>query len=66
MNLLRYLAASLACLIVLASRGWSQPANDSFANAIVLTGATVLTTGSNVGATKEPGEPDHAGNAGGA
>jgi hypothetical protein len=44
----------------------AQPANDMFANRIILTGANIVATGSNVGATKEPGEPDHAGNAGGA
>jgi subtilisin len=38
-------------------------ANDDFANALELTGATV--TGTNNGATKEAGESDHAGNAGG-
>ncbi len=37
-----------------------------FANRIILTGTNILTTASNVGATKEPGEPHHAGNAGGA
>jgi hypothetical protein len=50
-----------------ASRSWtikSGPANDMFANAAaVFTGTTWR--GSNVGATKEPGEPAHAGNAGG-
>ena len=48
---------------------WNQtvpPANDLFANAQVVTGSTGTTTGSNVGATKESGEPNHAGNAGGA
>lgn len=45
------------------------PANDHFANAFSLTfaeGATTLvTSGRNTNATKETGEPDHAGNAGG-
>lgn len=41
------------------------PANDNFASAQVLTGASGDVTGSNVGATKEPGEPDHAGIPGG-
>ncbi|HST26338.1 MAG TPA: metallophosphoesterase, partial [Gaiellaceae bacterium] len=47
---------------------WSQtsPANDLFANAQSITGTSGSTTGSNVNATKEPGEPNHAGNAGGA
>ncbi len=37
----------------------SQPPNDNFANAAVLTGVSGQTTGTNVGATKESGEPDH-------
>ena len=41
-------------------------ANDSFADSLVLAGATGSVTGTNAGATKEPGEPVHAGNAGGA
>lgn len=41
------------------------PANDSFSNAAVLTGPTLTVAGSNVGATKESGEPNHAGNVGG-
>ncbi len=48
---------------------WNQavpPANDAFANAQVVTGPSGSATGSNVNATKEPGEPNHAGNAGGA
>jgi subtilisin family serine protease len=41
------------------------PANDRFAAARLLTGATGSSTGSSAGATKEPGEPNHAGNPGG-
>jgi subtilisin family serine protease/sugar lactone lactonase YvrE len=41
------------------------PANDSFANATPLTGTSVSVTGSNAYASKEPGEPDHAGTGGG-
>jgi len=41
----------------------APPPNDAFAAAIPLTG---YTTGTNVSATKEPGEPNHAGNSGGA
>jgi len=44
----------------------SAPPNDMFANAAVISGTSGQTTGSNVGATKEPGEPSHAGNSGGA
>ncbi|MEI6861142.1 MAG: immunoglobulin domain-containing protein [Verrucomicrobiota bacterium] len=42
------------------------PANDNFASRIVLQGRTVTTSGTNINATKETGEPNHAGNAGGA
>jgi hypothetical protein len=41
------------------------PANDRFANRAVLTGTTTTATASSVGASKEAGEPAHAGNAGG-
>ena len=44
----------------------AAPSNDDFANSITLTGATVHTTGANVGATREQGEPEIAGNPGGA
>ena len=44
----------------------SAPPNDNFANAIVLTGVTNFATGSNAGATSEPGESDHANAEGGA
>ncbi len=39
------------------------PANDNFLNRIVLSGASVATTGSNANATAEAGEPAHAGSA---
>jgi subtilisin family serine protease len=41
------------------------PPNDAFASRIPLSGSSVTTTGSNDNATKESGEPLHAGNAGG-
>jgi hypothetical protein len=41
------------------------PANDSFANATVLTGNSATATGNNATATKEPSEPNIAGNQGG-
>ncbi len=50
---------------VLTAAG-AAPANDAFANAQVLTGATGTITATNVNATKETGEPAQAGNAGGA
>ena len=42
-----------------------SPVNDNFVNATPVTGASVALTGTNVGATKEAGEPNHAGNVGG-
>jgi hypothetical protein len=54
----------LFCLGLVCSQ--AQPANDRFANRILLTGSNVVTTGSNVGATKEVGETNHVGLAGGA
>jgi len=41
------------------------PVNDFFANRIVLSGATNYILASNVGASREPGEPAHAGSVGG-
>ena len=44
----------------------AAPTNDLFASSAVLTGTTVdVYAASNLSATKEPGEPDHAGNPGG-
>lgn len=44
----------------------SAPANDNFDSAVALTGIGGIFSRSTLGATKEPGEPDHAGNPGGA
>jgi hypothetical protein len=41
------------------------PSNDAFATPQVLPSFPIAPGGSTVGATKEPGEPDHAGNPGG-
>jgi hypothetical protein len=41
------------------------PANDNFTNSAVLTGTSITATATNILATKEPGEPKHAGNSGG-
>ncbi len=43
----------------------TPPANDRFADAEVISGLSGEVTGTNVGAAKEPGEPDHAGVPGG-
>ncbi|HZQ47188.1 MAG TPA: hypothetical protein VFC07_09260, partial [Verrucomicrobiae bacterium] len=40
----------------------SEPPNDDFKNALVLSGSPVQTTGINLGATLEPGEPNLYGN----
>jgi hypothetical protein len=45
--------------------GASGPANDKFSNRITLAGTNFTATGTNVGASKESGEPEHAGNSGG-
>lgn len=48
------------------SQGSSQPlSNDLFTNAQSLSGSSGLVNGSNIGFTKETGEPNHAGNSGG-
>ena len=39
--------------------------NNNFASATAISGSSATATGTNVGATKETGEPAHAGNAGG-
>jgi hypothetical protein len=43
-----------------------RPSNDNFAAAFGINGSQGTTNGTNVRATKETGEPNHAGNAGGA
>ena len=42
------------------------PVNDSFAAHLPITGGRITTTARSVGATKQPGEPNHASNPGGA
>ena len=46
--------------VTVTIRGITNPANDDFANAFVLTGLTATATGSGVGATGEVGEPQRA------
>ncbi len=43
----------------------ASPANDNLADAEVLIGSQLVLTNSNIGATKEPAEPNHAGDVGG-
>jgi len=52
--------------IALGIRALPPPLNDAFANAEAVSGLVWQTMGSNIGATREPGEPIHAGNEGGA
>src|SRR5215216_11942 len=60
------LAAALAAMATLASAASAAPANDSFSAAEPLpAGLPASGAGSTLEATKEAGEPDHAGNPGG-
>lgn len=43
----------------------NPPGNDAFTNCLSLSGAAGQVTGHNIGASKQPGEPAHAGNIGG-
>src|SRR4051812_46610388 len=53
-------------LLALPTRAFAAPPpNDAFAAAELLTGPTATASGSNAEATKETGEPNHAGNSGG-
>ena len=69
--------ASTGPISVLTSNGTAQstsvfavtgnpPANDNFSSRVAIVGAVKTVTGSNVSATKQTGEPNHAGLAGGA
>ena len=51
--------------IKIADDDSGSASNDAFGSAITLTGVAFNVTGGNVDATKEPGEPDHAGRPGG-
>lgn len=54
------------CLVAAPSAAaQTPPPNDPFAAAAILSGTTTTVTGTNFGATKEPGEPNHAGQPGG-
>ena len=66
---LRRIALAAAFLFVLAAPGSASatpPSNDNFANAETITDRFGWLDGDNTEATKEPGEPNHAGNPGGA
>lgn len=53
-------------IVLTVSLAVSAPANNDFADGIVLTAGVTSTTGTNVGADRETGEPNHDGNTGGA
>jgi thiol-disulfide isomerase/thioredoxin len=62
----RKMHLSVALLLGLgASLSQAQPANDLFANRIGISGTNIVVTGINVSATREAGEPYHAGYSGG-
>jgi Ca2+-binding RTX toxin-like protein len=52
-----YTSIAIAPAVCEAYPSVFAPVNDNFANRIVLSGATVSTTGTNVGSTSEAGEP---------
>ncbi len=54
-----------ASLWLAAATAGAPPANDNFASAVTLTGTSASVPGTNLNATKETGEPNHGGNAGG-
>jgi hypothetical protein len=61
----RVARVAVGCLVALVSvvmpaeGAAAAPPNDNFADAIELSGLPAEATGSNVGATREPGEPNH-------
>jgi hypothetical protein len=58
--------ALFACLLLAGQAAAAPPANDNFASATTIAPTAPGIGGSNVGATKEAGEPAHAGDMGGA
>ena len=62
----RRILAGVVLFGLAVSFAQAQPANDLFANRVLITGTNCVVTGSSVGATKEGGEPYHAGMTGGA
>jgi hypothetical protein len=53
--------AAVLCICASAAHA-AAPLNDNFANAIALTGLNTFVRGTNTTATREVGEPNHAGN----
>lgn len=60
------ICAALFLYGAFAGSALAAPANDDFADALAGAGDHISGSGNNFGATKEPGEPDHAGDPGGA
>jgi Ca2+-binding RTX toxin-like protein len=58
--------AAATVAVVVPARALAAPGNDNFAAAQQLSGTAGGVSSTNQGATKEIGEPDHAGNTGGA
>jgi hypothetical protein len=64
--ILRPFLPACATLFLLPTLLWAiPPGNDQFANATLLEGNFGYTSGDNIDASVEPGEPFHAGNSGG-
>ena len=61
----QHLPILIPALLLVSATNPAQPPNDAFANGQSLSGSTGSVSGSNVNATKETGEPNHAGNSGG-
>jgi PASTA domain len=59
------IGGSVSLVALLPAASAAPPPNDSFASAQVIAGESGSVTGSNVEATKEPAEPDHADDSGG-
>ncbi len=59
-------ASNSPATVPVALQVLAGPDNDPFAAPYILSGSTASGGGTSIGATKEPGEPNHHGNAGGA
>ena len=60
-----YTASGSSAVAFQVNPASTGPVNDNFANRTIITGSTITLAATNTGATKEAGEPNHAGNAGG-
>jgi len=64
-SLVRPWISAIPLLLSAVDLSAQAPANDQFSNRIALVGTNITVTASNTNATKQGGEPDHAGNIGG-